>query len=284
MITSVHNEQVKRVCSLQSSKGREKHDAFLLEGWHVLSEALKWRVPLSQIYIDPQKVDRAHGSAFVCSAIERGAELIEVTEPVLRKMSSTGEPQGVVGVARRVSVSWDDLIPDPTPIVSSSAAVQSMDSLLLILDRIQDPGNLGGILRVALAAGVRRICLTSGTVDPYNPKAVRSSMGALFGLAVFREATPQAVAAHCQRYGYVVAAASAEGEPLDLKSGLSLNRPSMGRLALILGNEGDGVAPCLLEQADRRWSIPMENGVESLNVAVAAGILLYTLKYGRYEA
>ena len=270
-IVSVHNPHVKDVCALHRRKGRREQGRFLIEGWHLLAEALRWQMPVETVYYTHQ-ADRLRRSALLRRADDRGAALIEVAEKVMRKICVTEGPQGVAAVVRRLE--------EPRLPASEKGA-----GVFLVLDRIQDPGNLGGILRVALAADVRGVWLMKGCADPYGSKALRGSMGSLFGLTVLTEVDAAVCGDLCSRMeGYVVALA-AEGRDLYDGQGAhaQLRRVSAAAgeqepLVLILGNEGQGVAPELLELAEDRWSVPMCHGVQSLNVAVAAGIVLYEVR------
>ena len=294
-IASVQNPQIKGVCALHRRKGRQEQGRFLIEGWHLLAEALKRRLAVETVYY-VSGADTAGGageaggsdvtsgshaaneSVLLSQASAAGAGLVQVSEQVMRKISTTDTPQGIAAVL------W-------CPEVSRSMTGPGEKDILLILDRIQDPGNLGGILRVALAADVAGVLLTPGCADPYGPKALRGGMGSLFGLQVLTEMDGAECRDFCAWAGTRVVALTPEGKSLfqwltgAVSAGPTQVDPETGQgtggrgpLVLILGNEGDGIAPELLAWADERWSLPMYNGVESLNVAVTAGIVLYELR------
>lgn len=193
-------------------------------------------------------------------AAERQVPVEEVTDKVLRKMSATEEPQGILAVMERPFHCWKDVQIDQT-------------TIFLVLDGIKDPGNLGTILRVALAAGVNQICLTSGTVDVYNPKVLRSSMGAIFSQVVLLNKNPQEIVNYCSSNNLTLAVSSMEGSSVFRE-----NANNFYPLALIIGSEADGVSRYFQEKAEKKLSIPMFNNVESLNVAMAAGIFLYEMR------
>ncbi|TGE31061.1 RNA methyltransferase [Desulfosporosinus sp. Sb-LF] len=257
MIESLQNEQVKYVASLQRRKAREEAQLFVVEGWRFVEEALSRNAPIKKIYVCPERspldwqliLNRLH---------ERSIPFEEVDERVLRKMSATEEPQGILAVVRQTGYSWLDIHID-------------RHSVLLIVDGVQDPGNLGTILRTALAAGVRNVCLTPGTVDLYNPKVLRSTMGALFSLILLPDKQPEDILNFCRDRGLRVLVGDIEG------SSLYRTRLTAGPLALVVGNEGKGPSLSFRSADIQRVTIPMAQDVESLNVAMATGILLYEI-------
>ncbi|MBA2459410.1 MAG: RNA methyltransferase [Gemmatimonadales bacterium] len=172
-------------------------------------------------------------------------------------MADTEHPQGVVAVIEPRRWRLEDLAP-------------GAGSMLLVLDAVQDPGNVGAILRTALGLGAAGVVALKGTAELTNPKAVRGSMGALFKLPAVSADTEEFLAWARDR-GVRIWITAAEGEPL----GTTAGRRQLPPVALVLGNEGAGVGPALEAAAERRVAIPLAAGVESLNVAVAAGIFLY---------
>jgi len=257
MLESLQNEQVKYVVSLQRRKAREEAQLFVIEGWRFVEEAVSRNAPLKKVYVCQQR-EPLKWQALQKKLQERSIPFEEVDERVLRKMSSTEEPQGILAVVRQINNSWSEIKIDRF-------------SVLLILDGIQDPGNLGTILRTALAAGVRYVCLTPGTVDLYNPKVLRSTMGALFSLVFLTGKQPEAILDFCRERGLSVIMGDIRGS--------SLYQTSLpkGPLALVVGNEGQGPSFLFRSAEVQRVTIPMAQDVESLNVAIAAGILLFEI-------
>lgn len=256
MITSVQNEQVKYVVSLQHRKGRLKNKEFIIEGWKFVQEALQRGADIKKIYICPERTPQEW--QFLIGEITRAEiPILEVDDRVLRKMSATEEPQGILGIVRQAQFTWQDV------------RLTCKDALL-ILDGLQDPGNLGTILRTALAAGVRQVCLTRGTVDVYSPKVLRSTMGTIFSLIILSEQDPEEIMAYCSAHAVPLLVADVEGE---VYSARKLELP----LALVIGNEGNGPSELFKRHAGRSLTIPMCSNVESLNAAMAAGILLYEI-------
>ena len=181
------------------------------------------------------------------------AEGVRVVEE-LNDLADTSTNQGVVVVAEIPPATLDG-VPDADR------------STVLILDGVQDPGNVGTLIRSAAAFGCSIGAYLPGTVDPWNPKAVRASAGAVFRLPVV-PGQPETVADWLNERGYLLLGADAAGRPVDR---LALS----GRTALVVGNEGGGLSGFVRSRVDSLVAVPMAEAVESLNVAVAAGILLY---------
>lgn len=256
MLTSLQNEQVKHVVALQKRKMRKDNGEFLIEGWRFVEEAIRRKAEIRQIYVCPEK-EKENWSSLQDILHERRVPIIEVDEKVLRKMSDTEEPQGIIAVVGAKNLTWSDLEIDS-------------QTVLLIVDGIQDPGNLGTILRTALAAGVNQVCLTTGTVDLYNPKVLRSTMGTVFGLKVLADCSPQDVVDFARSKGIKIMTGDIEGDSLyETKFSLPL--------ALVVGNEGNGLSEIFRSPELTRVTLPMSNEVESLNVAIATGIILYEI-------
>lgn len=255
MIESLQNEQVKFVVSLQRHKGRQETQLFVIEGWRFVEEAVRRNAPIERVFVCRER-EAPEWQVLHKMLYERNIPMETVTKRVLRKMSATEEPQGILAVIRQAADTTADIEINP-------------NSLLLIIDRIQDPGNLGTILRTALAAGVRYVFLTPGTVDIYNPKVLRSTMGAIFSLTLLPEYQPEDILVFCRERGLNVFIGDIQG------SSLYQTKLAPGPAALVVGNEGGGPSPLFRSAAVQRLTIPMAQDVESLNVAIAAGILLY---------
>ncbi|MDR6226529.1 TrmH family RNA methyltransferase [Desmospora profundinema] len=248
-ITSARNEKVKRWRKLGTRKGREEYRSMLVEGEKLLREAMDANLDIRAILISEEGT----------GVLERFPELGEVPVYCLYPSIFTGlvDTQSPQGIAAEVSIPRHH-----TPYIPAHRAQ------VLLLDAIQDPGNLGAILRTAEAAGIRNIWLGTGTVDPYNPKVVRSAMGSLFR-ARLHQGDLLKVIAELKALGFQVVGTDPRAEQVHF------DVPVPERAALLLGNEGRGVSPELQAMTDERLRIPMPGEVESLNVSVTAGILLY---------
>jgi TrmH family RNA methyltransferase len=253
IINSVGNDTIKLLVSLRRSRARREHGLFLLEGRRLIGEALVRGADIVAVFIRPE--DAGAETAFLPSSVA----VREVSAAVMRKISPMDTPPGMVALAR-IHTAAEDKPPAPGEIV-------------LVADCVSDPGNLGAMLRTALAAGVDKICLTEGAADLWNPKTVRGAMGVFLSQHILTGLAPAAVIALCRRWGAKLAVCR-----MDAPSVFAAAPPTETPLALVVGNEGQGVAAEFKEAADLSLSVPMDGGVESLNAAVAAGICLYALR------
>jgi TrmH family RNA methyltransferase len=238
-------------------KAREKHSLFVAEGVRSVEELLRSGLKIRGALVAPQLLSAPRGQALRTSLDESGVEVSEASEKDFRSAAETESPQGVIAIGEIPARSLDTL------------EIRSMCRLLL-LDGVQDPGNVGTILRTAAALGATATIALPGTVDLWNPKVIRSSMGAQFAHAAFHADSNETLA-FLDRNKIDLWAADAGGS--------ALNRgDAPARLALAVGNEGSGLSPEIVAQAQKTISLPITAGVESLNVAVAAGIILYELR------
>jgi TrmH family RNA methyltransferase len=243
---------------LHRRRGRERRGLALAEGVRLVEEALAARIPIRGAAVAPGLEGTPRGQALKTALERAGVALEPVSDAELEELADTEHPQGVVAVVEPPRWRLDDIAAAPgTPV--------------LVLDAVQDPGNVGTILRTALGLGGGGVVALKGTADLTNAKVLRGSMGALFRLP----AVPADVAeylAWAARAGVETWVTAADGEPLR-PPGAARRHPAP--VALVLGNEGAGVGAELAAAARRRVAIPLARGVESLNVAVAAGILLH---------
>ncbi len=255
-ITSRRNPLVGRLRALHQARGRREQDRLLLEGTHLLQEVLRLGLSPDLLLATPAWMERHPELLQACVAIER---IVSVAPAVLEAVATTGHPDGVVLT-----------LPPP------SLPPRGQVGFLLVLDRLQDPGNLGTLLRTALAAGIDEVWLQDGA-DPHQPKVLRASAGASLALpcrrfedpASLHQALNAARIAGLQLVATVVPEADATEPPRPYWE-LDWGQPT----ALMLGNEGAGLAPALQHLASAKVTIPHGSSVESLNVAVAAAPLL----------
>lgn len=241
IITSFDNEKVKNLKKLNKKKYRDLNNEFLVEGRHLVIEAYKHNM-LKEIILCEGEVTPFDVPYTV------------VSYEVMKKISEVETPQKIMGVCQKLN--------DTT-----------VGSRLLLLDDIQDPGNMGTIIRSAIAFGIDTIILSNNCVDLYNPKVVRATQGTIFHIPIFTFDFDQLMSilkglkipiyATRVEYGTDVA---------------SLTNDDKIRFALLMGNEGSGVHEKYLELSDKNLYIPMNSDVESLNVAIATSILLYELR------
>lgn len=243
---------------LHRRRGRERRGLALAEGVRLVEEALAAGVPLRGAVISPALEATTRGDALKSALERRGVPLEPVSEGELVALADTEHPQGVVAVVQPPRWSLEEVAVAP-------------GAPALVLDGVQDPGNVGTLLRSALGLGAAGVIALKGTAELTNPKVIRGSMGALFRLpAVATDA--EAFIAWAAARGVETWIAAADGAPLE-PPGAARRHPSP--VALVLGNEGAGVSGALEAAARRRVSVRLAPGAESLNVAVAAGILLH---------
>jgi TrmH family RNA methyltransferase len=248
MITSLTNPKIKLVRALQTHRrAREQERLFVIEGVRLAEEASRAQIaPHLVLHTDPLD---ARGRAALNQLARLGAPVEIVSPQVMASISDTETPQGLLAV-----------------LPSSFISHPSSFSFALVLDRLSDPGNLGTLLRTAAAAGVQAVFLAPGTVDVYNPKVVRAAVGAHFHLPLV-EASWDELRDPLSRL-VVWLAEAREGEAYDR---VDWRQPC----ALVIGSEAEGPSEAARQFTPRRVHIPMPGPAESLNAAVAAGVLLF---------
>lgn len=254
-IESAANPYIKHLRTLAGRHGREKNGEFLVEGLRFAEEALKSAPVRTVVYTD-QITETERGRRLLATAQEAGADICQVSAAVFGSMADTDSPQGVLAVVERRQWDWASILqPNGVPLV-------------LVIDQLRDPGNLGTIIRTAEAAGVTGLVVLKGTVDLYNPKVLRATMGSIFRLPILTEVEPVELARLLEAGLELVVS----GLETDCRyDQVDYTRP----LALVVGNEANGCQDFLLAMAGRVVKIPLAGLAESLNVGVAAGVLLF---------
>lgn len=248
MITSVTNPKIKYVKRLQTDRGfREAERAFVAEGTRLVAELIQFQVRPQLLLATENWLASAEGQLLLAADLSRVLEVVK--DNVMSAASQTQTPPGVLAVAPMVS--------RPLP---------NQPTLLLILDQVASPGNLGTMLRTAAAAGVDGVFLGPGNVDAYNPKVVRGGMGAHLRLPIINAEWP-AIAAQVASLNVWLAAA----DGTTTHTAVDWQQPS----ALVIGSEAVGAGSAARQLATGQVSIPMHRETESLNAAVAAGIILF---------
>jgi TrmH family RNA methyltransferase len=238
-------------------KAREKHSLFVAEGVRSVEELLRSGLTIRGALVAPQLGQAPRGQALRKALDDSDIEVAEVSEKDFRSAAETESPQGVIAIGEVPRRSLDTL------------EIGEVCRLIL-LDGIQDPGNAGTIVRTAAALGATATIALPGTVDLWNPKVIRSSMGAQFQHPAFHVELEEAVS-FLERKQIELWATDATGDALDKAS-------APARLAIAVGNEGSGLSSQMRAHARRTVSLQIAKTVESLNVAVATGIILYELR------
>ncbi len=252
-ITSVHNQHVKDWRKLQTRKGRKKFGQYLLDGWHLVQEASHSNQRLIALIGSAEELSQHE------DIVARFENVYEVTPEIIKHITETNTPQGIVAVVE---------IPDVNQVTNPKTGAW------LLLDRVQDPGNVGTMVRTADAAGFAGVVASKRTADFFNPKVVRSMQGSQFHLRL--------VVADLKRWinDFQDSQHPVYGTQLNpLAKNFRHVQPGKD-FALVMGNEGQGMAEELLNQTTDNLYIPMRGNAESLNVAVSAGILMFQLNQG----
>lgn len=242
------------VRDLHRRRGRERRELVLLEGVRLVEEALAVGLPLRGALVSAGLEATPRGATLKAALAAATPRLEELTDAELESLAATDHPQGVVVVAEPPE--WTlPAVPVPTA------------ATVVVLDAVQDPGNVGTIVRTALGLGAVAVLALPGTAEFANPKALRATMGAFFRLPCVSLSAP-ALRDWLHDHQAALWVGDVSGEPL-------AGRGGAGVLALAVGNEGAGASPEVAALAGRRVRIPLAPGAESLNVAVAAGIMLW---------
>ncbi|WP_028783405.1 TrmH family RNA methyltransferase [Thalassobacillus devorans] len=244
MLTSLQNTRVKQWIKLKKKREREKSRSFLVEGYHLVEEAIKSAWETKEVIVKE--------GADLPEWIE-GERFTRVSDEVFSAISETETPQGIAAV---VEMKVFELC--------------SFHHVLLI-DAVQDPGNLGTLIRTADAAGFDGVIIGKGSVDPFNEKVIRATQGSLFHLPLIQGELFEWIASLKQQGLTVFASTLENAEPYH-----QITFPE--KAALIVGNEGAGIQQEMISLADKQVYIPIAGQAESLNVAIAAGILMYQMK------
>ncbi len=254
-ITSQDNKIYKRALSLKKKKYRDEAGEYLIEGPNLIREAVKCDAELKTIFISqdfdissPEAGDIVSKKGDICFMLPDG---------MFAALSDTETPQGIIGIS---------LKPDRTRSLMNEG---KQGGNFIVVDRLQDPGNIGTVIRTADAAGYELAVFMKGSADPYQPKVVRAAAGSLFRLPLMFIDSVSELEFFAHNRGKRLIAATMDAELDYYECDLREN------VAIIIGNEGNGISPELAEAADVKIRIPMEGNIESLNASVAAGILMY---------
>ncbi|WP_144715853.1 RNA methyltransferase [Curtobacterium pusillum] len=255
--------RVRAVAALSKKDVRAETGLFLLEGPQAVREAIEYRPELlRELYVTPTAAARY-------ALDDAPVDTWFVTEQVLDAMADTVTPQGVVAVCQQFPTSVKDVFPD------TGAGLEARDGLpgiVAILEEVRDPGNAGTIIRAADAAGADAVVLTGRSVDPYNPKVVRSTTGSLFHVPVSVGVTLADAVSRARALGYTILAADVSGDDLpEVRAEGMLDGPT----AWVFGNEARGLTTEDLALVDRAVKVPIYGKAESMNLATAASVCLY---------
>ena len=254
-ITSKENEFIKHVKKLKEKKYRDQSNEYVIEGIKLIKEALQEKVKINQIVI----CEDCEKSGIISDDLKYGIakqECIYVPQNIFKTISEVSTPQGILAIVQKNS--FDD----------EFSEIDYSEDIIVALDDIQDPGNLGTILRTVDSVGLKQILVSKGTADSFNPKVVRSTMGAIFRVKIIECENLSETLKQVKKHKYEVMATS-------LQTTNSIYDIDYNKKVIVIGNEANGVSEKILDLADVKVKIPMLGKTESLNASVATGIMLY---------
>lgn len=254
ILTSIKNPAIKQVRKLHRSKERQKQNLLLIEGTNSIEAACQADYKLDVIFHTAHWQEK-HQSLYG-QILQENFTTQLVSSEVLSAIATTVNPDGVVAIAPR----------------SVAQPARAIDKLGIALEQLQDPGNLGTIIRTAAATGINGLWLSSDSVDIYNPKVLRASAGQWFQMPMATDENLVELVRQQRHHGVQIIATTSTASKTYWEVDFKL--PSL----ILLGNEGAGLSDEIIEIADERVTIPLSSGVESLNVGVAAALILYEAK------
>lgn len=253
LITSVNNERVKHWASLLEKKHRDRHRLFIIEGIHLLKEAIKGKYDIEAICYDTNRGLPAEIEAIVAE-VSASTKWYEATDIIIKKCTDTDSPPPIFAVVKKFTVDHKDVI--------------SENSLIVALDGVRDPGNVGTIIRSCDAVGASAVVLGKGCVDVYNPKTVRSTMGSLFHLPIIEIDLLDFLPMLKEKGIHVIGTSLQATEHC---FNFNWSEPA----CIVMGSEGEGLSSSVEAEVNKTVIIPMQGKSESLNVAMATTVMLY---------
>lgn len=252
VITSKDNEKVKYIKKLKEKKYRDENGKFLVEGIKMLEEALKENADIDTIIICEECIKReVLDTKFLYEIADK--ECIYVTEKIFNSLTDVVNPQGILAVINKSK---------------KAKEIKYNEDFILVLDNIQDPGNMGTILRTLDSINISQIVISKNSTDVYNPKVIRSTMGAIFRVNIIVSDNLVDTIEEIKKQKYKVLATS-------LKGAKNIYDINFKKTAVVIGNEANGVSNEVLEKVDTHIKIPMLGRTESLNASVAASVIMY---------
>ena len=254
-ITSKDNATIKHLHSLSDSRQRKKEQVFLIEGVKMVEEALRDNLGVKMVIASPSLVQH-HGKGVLKLAESRSVEVLWISERLMDTLAESKTPQPVMAMVAMKTSSEQSLLANEA-------------CLIIMAHQLQDPGNLGTIIRTAEAVGASGVAITSNTVDPFNPKAIRASMGSILRVPIVHSMDASAFIKTCKQQGFQTVATVLTGRKTHFD--IDLTNPTV----IVLGQEGAGLPADIMADIDLQVRIPMASTIDSLNVATAAAVILY---------
>lgn len=254
-ITSLSNQKIKELLDIRKRKNRDKNSPFLIEGPHLIETALKSGSQINDVLFSASFSSKENGQQFLRTLSKHTKNIFEVSEHIIARLSDTETTQGIIAVSVCKSLSLEDLRP-------------KAEALIVVIDKVRDPGNLGTIIRTSDAASADAVILLPGTCDAFTQKTMRSTAGSIFNIPVI-DSDLQALLKWLRLNKIKVAVTSLDADKTIFEERLE------GPLALVFGNEAHGVSKEIISEADLFLKVPIYGHAESLNVATAAAVCIY---------
>jgi len=260
-ITSDSNPKIKRIKELSRKKYRDKYGEYVIEGSKIIEHAVETGAKLTSIFITEDFYNHSGENSILRDVFEK-METYIVPEKLFKEISTTDTPQGILGIVKKEDFQLEDIL-------------IREDLLIVVLDRLQDPGNIGTIIRTADAAGADCVLVDKGCVDVYNPKTVRASMGSIFNIPVINvEDILKLLDLLIEKDVEIISTV--------LDTNTYYYDVDYGRrVAVLIGNEGSGLANELIEKSHWKVKIPILGKAESLNASIASSIVIYEIQRQR---
>ena len=258
MITAKDNDKIKYTKSLLKTKNRNKESKFIIEGYRILTLAIECNANLDYVFINEDFENKQEYIEFLNLLESKNIKTYKTTNKIFNDLIDTENTQGILGVVQFKSRSLQENL-------------DNKDKFVLILDRIQDPGNMGTIIRTADAAGVDAIIALKGCVDIYNPKVIRSTMGSIFDMNIIHASQDECVEV-LKHYDFDIVSSYLNTD--NYYNEVEYNN----KIALVIGNEANGINDDLVSKSDVLVKIPIYGNAESLNAAISSAILMYEIK------
>jgi RNA methyltransferase, TrmH family len=250
IIESKDNSLIKEVKKLSKKKYRVESRQFIIEGFRFVEEALKSSFEVPYIFISENALDKYRDFG-IEKLIQNNTKINCIKASLLKELCNTENPQGILAVVNNKKVN-----------------ITNKEGFYVLVDKVQDPGNMGTIIRSAHASGALGVIVTKGTVDVYNDKTLRSTMGSIFNIPIIEDDSFKIIK-DLKNNGFKIIVSSLDTENNFYDVDLT------GKVVICVGNEGSGISKELYELNDEKVKIPMPGGAESLNAAVAASIMMY---------
>lgn len=264
-IESKDNSTLKKIKQLETKKYRDKYNAFLIEGVNLIEEALKNEAHINSVVINDSFLGNTFYTELMGLLTERNIPVSQIPDTLFNYIAETENPQGIMAIVEKPTYNYEDIL-------------KRQGANVLVLDRIQDPGNMGTIIRSADASGMDCVISVKGSVDFYLSKVVRSAAGSMFRVPVFQMSSIEAIILMLKENNKKLITSSPYASIYHYDISL------VEDIALIIGNEANGVCETFINHSDYTIKIPMLRETESLNASIAASIIMYEMVRQRLNA